>query len=89
MWNPEIANSIQTFEGHKHSVYSAIWSPREPNRLASCSGDHSVCLWDTGMPGIAHSFIAHEGEVLTLDWDKYSENVLVTGSVDKAIKVFS
>lgn len=31
---------------------------------------------------------AHEMEVLTLDWNKYMENVIFTGSVDRTIKMW-
>jgi peroxin-7 len=30
----------------------------------------------------------HQGEVLTLDWNKYKPHTLVTGSVDKTIRVW-
>ena len=31
---------------------------------------------------------AHDFEILTCDWNKYNENILVTGSVDKPIRVW-
>lgn len=31
---------------------------------------------------------AHDMEVLTLDWNKYMENVVFTGSVDRSIKMW-
>jgi len=31
---------------------------------------------------------AHDYEILTCDWNKYQENLLVTGSVDKSIKLW-
>ncbi|KZW03223.1 WD40 repeat-like protein [Exidia glandulosa HHB12029] len=34
------------------------------------------------------SVVAHAGEVLTLDWNKYRPMVLATGGVDRAIKVW-
>lgn len=31
---------------------------------------------------------AHNYEVLTCDWNKYNEHVVVTGAVDKSIKIW-
>ena len=31
---------------------------------------------------------AHNFEILTCDWNKYNENIVVTGSVDKTIKIW-
>lgn len=34
------------------------------------------------------TILAHDHEVLCCDWSKYDENVVVTGSVDKTVKVW-
>ena len=31
---------------------------------------------------------AHPNEVLAIDWNKYNENVLVSGSVDRSLRVW-
>lgn len=41
-----------------------------------------------GGGGVLQQLRAHEGEVLSVDWDKYEEHVVYTGGVDKAIKVW-
>jgi hypothetical protein len=32
---------------------------------------------------------AHEYEILACDWNKYNENIVVTGSVDKTLKIWA
>eukprot|EP00441_Pelagodinium_beii_P011707 CAMPEP_0197682110 /NCGR_PEP_ID=MMETSP1338-20131121/95987_1 /TAXON_ID=43686 ORGANISM="Pelagodinium beii, Strain RCC1491" /NCGR_SAMPLE_ID=MMETSP1338 /ASSEMBLY_ACC=CAM_ASM_000754 /LENGTH=71 /DNA_ID=CAMNT_0043263535 /DNA_START=1 /DNA_END=213 /DNA_ORIENTATION=+ len=34
------------------------------------------------------SIQAHQHEILTVDWNKYNEFMVVTGSVDKTIRTF-
>lgn len=31
---------------------------------------------------------AHDKEILTCDWNKYNEFIVMTGSVDKSIKIW-
>jgi peroxin-7 len=40
------------------------------------------------MPRSAQTFRAHNNEILSLDWNKYRENSIVTASVDHTIKVW-
>lgn len=70
-------------------MYSTIWSPTSATLFASASGDGTLRLWDVNEAGAALVIPAHGGmEVLTCDWSKYNENILVSGSVDKSIKVW-
>ena len=32
--------------------------------------------------------MAHRNEVLTCDWNKYDENIIITGSVDRSIAIW-
>jgi peroxin-7 len=34
------------------------------------------------------TFVAHPSEVLALDWNKYQPQCLVTGGVDKTVRIF-
>lgn len=40
-------------------------------------------------PSSVATLPAHDFEILTCDWNKFNENVLVTGSVDKNLKVWA
>ncbi|KAH9105880.1 hypothetical protein LEN26_007759 [Aphanomyces euteiches] len=89
IWHPHRVQSLQTLHGHTGPVYNAVWSTRDTNMVASCSGDGSVRLWDLNAPQQAVVRIpAHAQEVLALDWNKYNPNLVVSGSVDASIKVW-
>lgn len=77
--------SLRTFTGHVGPVYQAVWSPSRPGVFATCSGDRTVRLWDSRDPSnISPMAIAAtlDGEVLSLDWDKYSDWLIVSGGTD-------
>ena len=87
---------------YKHAHCSVVWSPRVACTFASSGADGALKLWDTRHPRPAtvcsfnhitsHRITsrqvihAHDYEVLTCDWSKYSEHTLFSGSVDKTIK---
>ena len=87
LWTPMSQQSIRTFSAHTYCVYQALWSPRKANVFASASGDHTVRIWDTNQPNPAMVIApAHDGEVLSLDWNKYNENVIATAGVDRTVR---
>ena len=53
--------------------------------LLSSLDSHSPALPEANSVQTLH---AHDFEILTCDWNKYNENILVTGSVDKTIRVW-
>ncbi|XP_072036307.1 peroxisomal targeting signal 2 receptor-like [Amphiura filiformis] len=87
LWDPLHSQSLATFVGHQHIVYSAIWSPYVPGCFASASGDNTLRIWDIKRPQSARIVIpAGNAEIITCDWNKYDQNILVTGSVDSKIR---
>ncbi|XP_013401602.1 peroxisomal targeting signal 2 receptor-like [Lingula anatina] len=79
--------SLATFCGHEQRVYSAIWSPHIPGCFASVSGDCTIRVWDTRKSYMAQLVIpALKSEVLSCDWCKYDQYLLITGSVDCGIR---
>eukprot|EP00475_Leptophrys_vorax_P002944 TRINITY_DN1167_c0_g1_i1.p1 TRINITY_DN1167_c0_g1~~TRINITY_DN1167_c0_g1_i1.p1 ORF type:complete len:350 (-),score=63.30 TRINITY_DN1167_c0_g1_i1:46-1062(-) len=80
--------SVRTFAEHTSCVYSTRCSPYHDELFASSSGDGHVKIWDAHSPKAANSFKAHDYEVLTMDWNRYNENVVLTGSVDRSVRVW-
>ncbi|WFD06602.1 peroxisomal targeting signal 2 receptor [Malassezia vespertilionis] len=69
------------------------WSPHHPALLATASGDgsaHIVDLRAAGGSGSAKHVLSMSvgGEVLSLDWNKYRQMTLATGSTDRTIKIW-
>ena len=93
-----------TYQEHQYCIYSTIWSPNNESVFASASGDYTVKIFDingeicirlrdslTLYCAESHSvqtINAHQYEILACDWNKYSEHVLVSGSVDKTLKIW-
>ncbi|XP_013081183.2 peroxisomal targeting signal 2 receptor-like isoform X1 [Biomphalaria glabrata] len=87
LWDITQDKSLATFGGHSSIVYNVSWSPHVPGCFASCSGDHTLRVWDCKNPRSCAIIIpAHDEEVLASDWCKYNEYTLFSGSVDGSIK---
>lgn len=94
-WTPDRPHSIQAIPAHESCVYQALFSPHEPDVIASCSTDGTVRIFDLRAPShLPHPMApaltiqAHATEVLSFDWNKYQSHMLATGSVDKLIRVW-
>ena len=101
-WSPEQPRSIHTLQAHMACVYQAVFSPHEPDILATCSTDGTMKIFDLRVPSLipqgskfttpqtaaALTVPASGTEVLTLDWNKYRPFVLATAGVDKSVKVW-
>jgi len=90
VWDSQKLCSVRTYRAHQAVAYASIWSPHKPATLASVAGDGRLNIYDVGVPGDGpvNSVVAHQYEVLTVDWSKYNEFQLVTGSVDKTLRVW-
>ncbi|KAL2913915.1 peroxisomal targeting signal 2 receptor [Polyrhizophydium stewartii] len=87
MWNPEMPNSIRTWQEHIGCIYQTVWSPTSPDVFASV-GDQTLKIWDVRQQHSVQTIRAHNAEILALDWAKYQKDRLVTGSVDTTIKIW-
>lgn len=96
--------SVTTLHAHLSCVYQALFSPHQPDILATCSTDGTMKIFDLRSPAYAtgpatNSFThplsnavltvpASGTELLSLDWNKYRPFVLATAGVDKMVKVW-
>ena len=80
------SNNVNVIRGHAGVVNEARWSPRHANLLMSVSADRTARLWDDRHSSAAASAVISPDEslmvqdFLTVDWNKYEEWNVVTGS---------
>lgn len=87
LWDPNHESSLVTFAGHEALVYQAAWSPHLPGCVASVSGDKTLRVWNMrraqgGASMVVTACRGAGGEVLSCDWSKYNQNLIVTSSTD-------
>jgi len=73
---------------HNGIAYEAKWNPRVGKIFASVGGDGVVQITDVVAGRGVGRIQAHANEILAVDWNKYREFQLATGSVDKQIKIW-
>ena len=91
VWDVSCGVETQKFFSHSAIAYEAKWSVRNSKLLGSVGGDGMLHVSDIGSSSFGRSAIsiaAHQSEVLCLDWSKYNEHVVATGSVDKTVRVW-
>lgn len=104
LWTPERTRSMATFKAHMSCVYQALFSPHQPDIIATCSTDGTIKIFDLRTPAYAsgpatNSFTnpvsaavltvpASGTELLSLDWNKYRPFVIASAGVDKMVKVW-
>ena len=75
-WEP-----IKTFRGHHGDVSKFVIAG---DQLVTCSVDNSVCTWSLQTAECNGLFHGHTGDVHSVDC---FDDVIVTGSRDKTVKV--
>lgn len=103
-WTPDRPRSVATLKAHASCVYQALFSPHQPDIIATCSTDGTIKLFDLRAPAYAsgpasNAFTnpvsaavltvpASGTELLSIDWNKYRPFVIASAGVDKVVKVF-
>ena len=88
--------AARKFSGHTAVVEDVAWHRHSPHIFASCGDDRLVALWDVRdasnttprlrIPAGAAS--GHKDDVMSLSFNPYQEFLLLTGSVDKTVKLW-
>lgn len=91
IWDINSKASLFTYQNgskvQSNIVYSAMFSPLIPNTFASVSSDGYLKIWNLyNNDKPVASLKSHDGEILTLDWCKFDQNILATGSCDGLIR---
>jgi len=77
-----------TLPSHGSVVYEARWHPRQSGLIASVSADCSLRLFDIKQSSNIVNPRAHPTDVLSLDWSKYDDHLLVTGACDNRLRLW-
>ena len=77
-----------TLSGHESVVYEARWHPRQSGLIASVSADCSLRLFDLKQNRPIINPLAHPTEILSVDWSKYDDSLLVTGACDNTLRLW-
>jgi hypothetical protein len=75
-----------TYRGHTDWVYDVAWSP-DGKRLASCSKDKSVQIWDAADGSHVFTYTGHTDWVDGVAWSPDSTRIAST-SIDKTAQVW-
>ena len=54
-WKPDYPRSVTTIQAHHACVYQALFSPHEPDLVATCSTDGTLKIFDLRTPAYAPS----------------------------------
>ncbi|KAI9440565.1 WD40-repeat-containing domain protein [Lactarius indigo] len=81
VWTPEHPRSLTTLQAHHACVYQALFSPHQPDLLATSSGDAPLSAPVLTVP-------AAPSEELALDWNKYRPLILASAGLDKTLKIW-
>ncbi|KAF4657315.1 peroxisomal targeting signal 2 receptor [Perkinsus olseni] len=75
---------------HAGVIYACSWSPRNASWLATVGGDAKICVHDIKAGNQTPPAVviphAHDGEILSCDWHKYADGVIVTAGVDRVVR---
>uniref|UniRef100_A0AAY5EXT0 Peroxin-7 n=1 Tax=Electrophorus electricus TaxID=8005 RepID=A0AAY5EXT0_ELEEL len=95
---------LRVLKGHTQEVYAVDWSQtRGENLLVSGSWDHTarvvpnvyvllgdgmLRVWDVKAGSCQLAIPAHKAEILSCDWCKYDQSIVVTGAIDCSLCVW-
>jgi WD40 repeat protein len=86
-WDADNAQKVGEFKNAHTSPINALTFTPEGNRLASCSGDFTVRLWDFDVVLQARDFEGHESPVWTASFSRDGTKI-VSASADRTVKVW-
>ncbi|KAF7814144.1 WD-40 repeat-containing protein MSI4-like [Senna tora] len=77
------------FVGHTNTVEDIQFCPHSSNEFCSVGDDHKLLFWDirVGVRPVI-KVQAHKTHVHSVSWNSFDINLLLTGSIDKAVQMF-
>ena len=83
---PPIGTKLFTYMGHAAEIYVVTWSP-DSSRLASCSVDNTVQVWDANNGRLLLTYTGHSNVVSSVAWAS-NGLWLASGSWDATVQVW-
>ena len=77
---------ILTYRNHSALVHAVAWSP-DGTRIASCSWDTTVQVWDATTGDTLFTYRGHSLEVNALAWSPDSTRI-ASGGNDNAVQIW-
>jgi WD40 repeat protein/serine/threonine protein kinase len=78
--------SLYTYTGHTSGVWNAVWSPSGA-RIASCSLDETVQVWDALSGAEAFTYRGHSGALNDATWSPNGKRI-ASASEDRTVQVW-
>jgi eukaryotic-like serine/threonine-protein kinase len=72
---PSIGTTVLTYRGHSMFVSTVAWSP-DGKRIASCSGDDTVQVWDATNGNTILTYHGHSSYVYDLAWSPDGKRIV-------------
>ncbi|CDW83462.1 wd repeat-containing protein 24 [Stylonychia lemnae] len=93
LWDIKMESSVITMQRMKSrddQVNFVQFNPKRQYQFAAGQGDGTIDIWDLRMTQAPKfSFQSHLKQVLCLDWHPNLEDILMSGSVDKYVKIWN
>lgn len=83
---PSPGEQIYTYHGHTIAAYMAVWSS-DGTRIASCSADKTVKVWDAMTGDHSLTYPGHTNEVNAISWWS-QQRLIASASRDKTVHVW-
>ena len=83
---PPIGTKLLTYTGHAAEIYMVRWSP-DGTRLASCSVDNTVQVWEASTGRLLLAYRGHADVVSSIAWTS-NGLLLASGSWDTTVQIW-
>jgi WD40 repeat protein/serine/threonine protein kinase len=88
VWDADTGRQPHTIQAHSHVVSAFCWSP-DGKRLASCSWDQGIRVWETDTwKKVLDLPAAHEGAVTSVAWSTNGQ-MLISSGYDGMVRLWN
>ena len=85
VWNLNHEEAQVTLVGHDRPIHAILFDPLDRSKLATCSGDTTVKIWDTFTGETLHVLTGHTALVNSLNFSRDGKRLLSGGADERVI----